>query len=175
MKRGNKGQFYLISAVVLAMLVVGIFTISNYSERESNLKLNNLKEEIQTESTYVMDYGLYEELNDADLYIILSDFTNDYVDYQKKETDLYFIFGNSNNLSVAGYQKTAKSVFISSGSSYSMITTGAGKFTGGINPESDILTLSIDDTPYEFKLNKGENFYFILSQKINRGEHIITG
>jgi len=175
-KRGNKtGQFYLISAIVLAMLVVGIFTIFNYSKKESGIKLENLKEEIQTESAYVLDYGLYNELSDAALYILLLDFTDDYIDYQKKDKDLYFVFGNQNNITVTGYQETEKQVSVSSGSSHATITDEAGEFTGGIDPATDTLTLSIGDALYEFKLNKGENFYFVLSQKINKGEYIIIG
>ncbi len=173
-KEGKKGQFYLISAVVLAMLVIGIFTISNYSRTESNVKLENLKEEIQTESEYVMDYGLYNELSDAALYALLMDFTSDYLDYQGEDRDLYFIFGNQNNLTVTGYQKTDKQVFVSAGSS-ATITEEAGKFNGGINPSTNIILLSIDEMNYEFELTDGENFYFVLSQKLNKGEYIITG
>ena len=174
-KRGDKtGQFYLISAIILATLVIGIVTISNYSRRESNLKLHELKEEIQIESAYVLDYGLYKKLSDAALYSILLDFTTDYINYQEKNKDLYFIFGNQNNITVTGYQETEKQVSVSSGSSQ-VITNEAGEFTGGINPATDTVTLSIDDALYEFEVNSGENFYFVLSQKINKGEYIITG
>jgi hypothetical protein len=178
MKRGNKtdkrGQFYLISAVVLAMLVVGIFTISNYSKKESDVELDIMKEEIQTESAYVMDYWLYKGLSDTALYSLLLDFTGSYIDYQRKDKDLYFVFGDQNNITVTGYQETEKQVSVSSGSS-AVITGESGEFIGGIDPATDTLTLSIDDMPYEFELNSGKNFYFVLSQKVNKGEHIITG
>jgi len=175
-KRGDKtGQFYLISAIILATLIIGIVTISNYAKKESNLKLHALKEEIQIESAHVLDYGLYHQLSDAEFYTLLLDFTEDYINYQGKNKDLYFIFGNQNNITVTGYQETEKEVTISSGSSQVIITNEAGEFTGGIAPETDIVVLSISDTLYEFELNRGENFYFILSQKVNRGEYIITG
>ena len=175
-KRGDKtGQFYLISAIILATLVIGIVTISNYSRKESNLKLHDIKEEIQIESAYVLDYGLYNGLSDAGLYTLLLTFTTDYINYQGKDKDLYFIFGDQNNITVTGYQGTKKQVSVSSGSSQATITSEAGEFTGGINPGTDTVVLSIDDALYEFELNSGENFYFILSQKVNKGEYIITG
>jgi len=177
-KRGDKtGQFYLIAAIILATLIIGIVTISNYSRRESNLKLHELKEEIQIESAYVLDYGLYKGFDEAGFYTLLLDFTKDYIDYQGKNKDLYFVFGNQNNITVTGYQETEKEVTISSGSSQAIITNEAGEFTGGINSETDMamVILSINDTLYEFELNSGKNFYFILSQKINKGEYIITG
>jgi len=175
MKRGNKkGQFYLISAVVLAMLITGIFTISNYSKKESVTKMNYLKEEIQTESAHLMDYVLYNELSQAESYNLLLNFTKNYINSQKKNMDLYFVFGNENNITVTGYQKTAKQVSVVSGSS-SIITEEAGEFNGGINPEENSLTLYIDDGAYEFDLEQGENFYFVLSQKINKGGYILIG
>jgi len=175
-KRGDKtGQFYLISAIILATLVIGIVTISNYSRKESNLKLHDIKEEIQIESAHVLDYGLYNGLGDAEFYALLLTFTKDYINYQGKDKDLYFIFGDQNNITVTGYQGTEKQVSVSSGSSQATITSEAGEFTGGIAPGTDTVVLSIADALYEFELNSGENFYFILSQKVNKGEYIITG
>jgi hypothetical protein len=83
------------------------------------------------------------------------------------------VFGNQNNITVTGYQELNKSVSLDG----SVITTSSGEFIGGINSETDMamVILSISDTLYEFELNSGENFYFILSQKINKGEYIITG
>lgn len=175
-KRGDKtGQFYLIAAIILATLIIGVVTISNYAKKESNLKLHELKEEIQIESAHVLDYGLYNKLSEAEFYTLLLTFTKDYINYQGKNKDLYFIFGNQNNITVTGYQETEKEVSVSSGSSQAIITNEAGEFTGGIAPGTDIVILSISDTLYEFELNSGENFYFILSQEVNRGEYIITG
>jgi len=175
-KRGDKtGQFYLIAAIILATLVIGIVTISNYARKESNVRLHELKEEIQIESAHVLDYGLYNKLSDAAFYSLLLTFTKDYINYQRKNKDLYFVFGDQNNITVTGYQETEKEVSVSSGSSQAIITNEAGEFTGGINPETDIVILSIGENSYEFELNRGENFYFILSQEVNRGEYIITG
>lgn len=171
-KREDKtGQFYLISAIILATLVIGIVTISNYARRESNLKLHELKEEIQIESAYVLDYGLYQKLSEADFYTLLLDFTGDYINHQGKNKDLYFIFGDQNNITVTGYQETAKAVYLDG----SIITTSSGEFIEGIDPTGTDIILTIDDMVYEFELNSGENFYFILSQKVNKGEYIITG
>ena len=121
-----------------------------------------------------MDYGLYKGLSDAALYNVLMDFTGDYIDFHKKDKDLYFVFGDDSNITITGYQKTAKQVSVSAGSSET-ITEEAEEFHGGIDPSTDILILSIDSTNYEFEISNGENFYFVLSQKLNKGEYIITG
>lgn len=173
-KRNKLGQFYLISAIILGMLVLGFFAISNYSKRESTVKLDYLKEEIRKESTYICDRSLYNGISDEELYPVLVNFAEEYINSQKQYMDLYFIFGSQNNMTIIGYQKTSKSVSITSGSSF-LITNEAGEFIEGFNPEINIFTLYIDSVPYEFTINKGKYFYFILSQKINKGEHIIVG
>ena len=172
MKRGmnKKAQFYLIAAIILATLIIGVVTISNYSRREPNLELHDLKEEIQIESAYVLDYGLYKGLSQAALYTLLLNFTEDYINYQGKNKDLYFVFGDKDNITVTGYQESAKAVYLDS----TPITNSIGEFTGGIDPVGNIV-LSISGMSYEFELTNGKNFYFILSQKINKGEYIITG
>jgi hypothetical protein len=171
-KRGDKtGQFYLIAAIILATLIIGIVTISNYAKKESNLKLHALKEEIQIESAYVLDYGLYNDFDEAELHTLLLDFTKDYIDYQGKNKDLYFIFGNQNNITVTGYQELNKRVSLDG----SVITTSSGEFIGGIDPTGTDIILTINDSSYDFEIKSGENFYFILSQEVNRGEYIITG
>ncbi len=172
MKRGcKKAQFYLISAVVIATLAIGLVTISNYAKKESNLNLDELKEEIRIESAHVLDYGLYHQLDETAFYSLVIDFIEDYIDYQGEGKDLYFIFGDKDNITVTGYQETAKDVSLDN----TLITSSVGKFNGGINPVEDEIELSISDMSYEFELNNGENFYFILSQKVNKGEYIITG
>jgi hypothetical protein len=173
-KRGDKtGQFYLIAAIILATLIIGIVTISNYAKKESNLKLHALKEEIQIESAYVLDYGLlkYKSSSEAEFYTLLLNFTKNYIDYQGQGKDLYFIFGDQNNITVTGYQELNKRVSLDG----SVITTSSGEFIGGIDPTGTDIILTINDSSYDFEIKSGENFYFILSQEVNKGEYIITG
>ncbi|MEM3116752.1 MAG: hypothetical protein QXD63_02375 [Candidatus Pacearchaeota archaeon] len=170
-KLNKGGQFYLIAAVIIAGVIIGLTTISNYSIIEPNIKIYDLKEEIKTESRYVFDYGLNQNMNDLQLYGLITNFVNYYVDYLP-DKDLYFIFGSKTNLSVAGYQKQTKTVYLNG----AQITTQSGRFSGSINPQGATeIILNIDNLRYVFPMNEGKNFYLIISQKTIWGEYIVNG
>ena len=178
MKRGwlildKSGQFYLIAAIILASIIIGITTLSNYSKRDSITKFNDLKEELQIEIVNVMDYGTYNKFNEAQMHVLLNDFTQGYIDSESRDKDLYFVFGNENNITVRGYQKSDKIISVSSGVS-STITQKAGEFIGSIDPSGNDIILYIGDNSYTFKLNRGENFYFVISQQ-DEGGYIVSG
>jgi hypothetical protein len=173
MKRGwNKsGQFYLIAAIILATIIVGIAAVTNYSKRETNVRLTELKEELQIESAKVMDYGISKNFNDAQIYGLLNDFTQEYINSESRDKSLYFVFGDRGNITVKGYQKSARTVSLGG----STITSSSGQFIGGINPSGESVTLSIDSSTHEFELKPGKNFYFVISQEIDGGEYVVNG
>ena len=178
MKRGmdKSGQFYLITAVVLAGVIIGISAISNYSKKENNPGLDEFKEEIRIESSKTLDYATNNQFNSTQTYWLMQNFTNYYVNSEERNgKDLYFIFGNNGNITVAGYQEGNKVVSISSGSSQTTVTQTPGNFTGGIDPSVNAVVLSIDGNSYSFNLSQAENFYFVVSQNVGGGEYVVKG
>ena len=169
MKRGmsKSGQFYLVTAVVLAAVIIGISAISNYSKKERNPGIGELKEEIRIESSRTLDYATNSGFNNTQIYWLLQNFTNQYVNSERRNgRDLYFLFGNNGNITVSGYQETDKVVSITSGSAQATITQTKGSFTGGIDPAGTSVALSIDGNSYSFNLSQAENFYFVITQNI---------
>ena len=172
----KRGQFYLVTAVVLAAVIIGISAISNYSKKEKSPGLEELKEEIRIESEKTLDYGVNNGFNSTQIYWLMQNFTNYYVNYEGRNgKDIYFIFGNANNITVSGYQEEDKTISVSSGSSQATITQTKGSFTGGIDPAGTNVALSIDGDAYSFNLSAAENFYFIIAQNTGGGEYVITG
>jgi len=172
----KRGQFYLVTAVVLAAVIIGISAISNYSKKEKSPGLEELKEEIRIESEKTLDYGVNNGFNSTQIYWLMQNFTNYYVNYEGRNgKDIYFIFGNANNITVSGYQEEDKTISVSSGSSQATITQTKGSFTGGIDPAGTNVAISIDGDAYSFNLSAAENFYFIIAQNTGGGEYVITG
>jgi hypothetical protein len=171
-KRGmNKtGQFYLIAAIILAAIIIGIITVSNYSKKEMSFEVYDLKEELQIESENVIDYGIYNEFSQTEMHELLDNFVQIYIDSESNDKDLYFVFGNENNMTLKGFQKSNQTVRLNN----AIITTSPGAFVGGINPVGDLKVLIAENT-YDFKLESGENFYFIIFQKIGGDEYVVTG
>lgn len=171
-RRGDKtGQFYLIAAIILAAIIIGISTVSNYSKKDKSFEVYDLKEELQIESENIFDYGTYNELSPASMDDLLHNFTQSYIDSESNDKDLYFIFGDKTGITLKGFQKSPQTVLLNN----AIITTSSGEFVGGINPIGNDIDVSIAGNNYKFKLEPGENFYFIISQKIGDNEYVVTG
>lgn len=171
-RRGDKtGQFYLITAIILAAIIIGIVTVSNYSRKETRVRLDDLQEELKIESLKVLDHGISNELSATEMNELLQNFVDNYTEQEKSNKDLYFIFGNREDITVKGYQRTAKNVSIDG----SIITQGPEYFIGNIDPLLDEVDISIGNLEYNFEIKPGENFYFIISQKIGEEEYVVTG
>jgi hypothetical protein len=152
-KRNKKAQFYLIATFIVVLLIVGLSLMSNYSSVKRYSAIENLKEELQIERGYVLDYGIYNEKN---MDIVLNNFTEDFAEYVDEDITLYFLYGEEANLT-------------------------AVKYTGG-NPEPVFFehengkaTIIAGDEEYGFILNKGQNFYYIISRDINGEIYIAKG
>ena len=158
--RGKKGQFYLLAAIIIITLIIGFITLQNYSSRNSSVTLYDLKEELGIESQNVIDYGTYIYGDDeAAINNLLENFIEDYVGYAGDNKNLYFIFGDPEGLGlqVVAYQNLA---LIDS----PPITTA-----------DSTVVITIEDIQYQFSLEAGQNFYFIVSQEIEGEKYIVTG
>jgi len=171
-KGGDKtGQFYLVSAIILAAIVISIITVSNYSKKNEYLDLNSLRDELKIESAKVLDYGLNNKFSQAQMNQLLQNFTQKYIDTESGDKNLYFVFGNQGNVTLKGYQNAIHSVSLDS----TAITSSSGAFTGTIDPLGNSVTLNIDENSYIFTLKSGENFYFVISREIGGEEYVVTG
>lgn len=144
----KRGQFYLIAALVIASILVGFVTLSNYSDRRTFVRVDNLKEELEIESGRVLDYGILN--NDYQI----ENFTKNFSDYAGEDVDIYYIVGNETSLSAYKHNSSGQTL------------------TTAINNGKVKVTIEGDD--YEFNINPGENFYFIIIQKIGGEKYIAT-
>lgn len=164
----KRGQFYLISAIVMISLIIGFATMSNYLRQKSFVKIYYLGEELEIESENILDYYTHnsgENLEDG-----LKDFIKTYSDYSGVE-NLYFIFGNQESVLVVGYQDLAGDIFVD-GSSLS-IPAKSAKSQRYPSPMEDV-EIIINEDKYNFDLNTEKNFYFIMSQKIGEEKYVVT-
>ncbi len=174
--KSKKGQFYLIAAIIVIVIMIGFVTTSNYSKKKSITKLYDLKEELGIESGEVLDYGTYRE-EPEQMSELLKDFTQDYIDYAGEGRELYFVFGNYEGITVVTYQDLVEktiSLDIGEGDSPLLITKGtyvSEKFI----PKENLVKIKINEVEFEFELKSGENFYFVIFQEIEGEKHIITG
>ncbi len=167
----KRGQFYLVSAIIFAAIVISIIAVSNYSKKNEYKDIESLKEEIQIESEKVLDYGINNKLSQVQMNQLLQNFTQKYIDTESKDKNLYFVFGNQGNITLKGYQGTAHAVSLDS----KAITSSSGAFLGSTDPLGNSVTLGIDKNSYIFTLKSGENFFFVISRGVGGEEYVVTG
>lgn len=167
---GKKGQFYLIAAIILATIIIGINIVSNYSKKQNPGSLENLKEELQIESENVLDYGAYRGLSDSAMKTLLTDFSKDYITSKGKDKNLYFIFGNFASLTVVASQSLEETAKINVGNG--IVDLSITQEGVSFLPSGNQVSLIINDFTHKFKLEEGENFYFLISQEIGGGVYV---
>lgn len=176
MKRWNKfGQFYLAAAIVIIVVIVGFAAVQNYTQKQSSIKLYDVKDELGIEGGKVLDFGTYNVESDEDKKQLMLDFVNNYSEYAGEGRNLYFVFGNQQKIYVITYEEiTTGSISVSFGDTQS--TVDIFKKSGEIEeyaPTENSVTITIGEIDYTFELKKGENFYFIISQEVGGEQHVI--
>lgn len=179
MKRNKKAQFYLIAAIIIVGVLVGLASITNYIRtKKEPAKFYDLSEELSEEGSRIVDYGIY---NEKDLSKMMENFTDNYfVQYSEekvKDSELVFIYGNQNNITVSSYtSENTGTISIDYGTS-SFDLTGSEKYSANrtsyipISPyEVKVKLLGVE---YKFDLKEGENFFFVINRNTTDETYIV--
>jgi hypothetical protein len=156
MKRGDKsGQFYLLAAIVIIALIIGIFTVANYSKKKEDTRVYELAQELEIESSKMLEYSLETGTSPWD------SFTKNFSEYAGKDVNILYIIGNiTMPLEVYSYNKTGQRNDL------------VGPYLNGTDNYyyvNDYL-----GSNYKFKIREGKNFYFIITQEINGDKYVAT-
>lgn len=172
--QNKRGQFYLIAAVIIIAMVFAITALVNQAKKQEFTEIQYAGEELAIEAEAVLDYGIK---NNKDMNILLGHFTKNYSDYSNVE-NLYFVFGDTPDISVAAYRHTLPAIIIvniSEEESDELEIPVKAYTKKDYSISGNVITLTINEIPYEFELKDGTNFYFITSESDEEQEYIITG
>ena len=197
--KGNRGQFFILAAVILSLVIISLASVSNYvSTSKEPEKFYDLSEEIKQETSKVIDYGVYQE---EDIQAKIQDFTSNvsiYMKDQDPDTEFIFAYGNQEKMIIENYGKEevniagniiepgskefkskVKLVFGDATSKVSVTETGSdynNKWRKQISTSSDkvIVQVMSENTQnnYSFNLNKDQQFLIIMQKK--RGNETYT-
>ncbi len=164
-KRGvtsRKGQFYIIAAIIIVIILVGMAGVSNYvSVQEEPTGFYDLGKDIGLEGASIIDYGIHL---DQSIDNEVADFTKLYGEYISKTSEnftLAIVYGNSVSATIVKvYPKETGYV-----SGAGIIIPG----TDNILIESETIYTSSADieiykTTYHFDLETNENFFFVIAK-----------
>tara|TARA_Y100000296_G_scaffold87271_1_gene131684 strand:- start:952 stop:1479 length:528 start_codon:yes stop_codon:yes gene_type:complete len=168
----KKGQFYLLMTIIIVGLIFSFAAVINFSQKKSSVNFDYLKDELIIESENVMDDVLF---NNKNMNESLIDFSKTYSTYSEAD-NLYYIFGNRELVTVAGYLKLSDGkIFVDAGSGNQELSFSKNVYNSRdfINPDRNI-KVTVNNVVYDFSLSLGENFYFILSKEVKEDVYIVT-
>jgi len=172
----KRGQFYLIAAIIIIVVIIGFVVTINYSKRSDIIKLYDLGDELKIESENVIAYGVYNSLEMNGLDGLLKNFTQIYTNYSGEGKDLYFVFGDDENITLAGYtdlgEGTVSLKIPGQEGEEGTLLTGDNYIAKQYPITSEDIVVVIGDLDYHFALSEGDYFYFVIAQEIE-GEHYI--
>ncbi len=185
LKKNKNGQFYLLAAIVIIAIIIGFASVSNYIKNKSSVTIYNLKDELGIEGAQVLDFGTVKadanviKTGSSDVEYesgkIIEHFTALYDWYKGEDKEIYYIFGNSQD--VVAYK-------------YTDVIEGSIEIVGeGGQPKLDIIAriretltptviggnkvkIKIENNDYDFELKAGENFYFVISQNVGDEKYV---
>lgn len=171
---GKRGQFYLIAALVIVSLATGFILITNKVSVVQNPNIGYLKNEVEIESSKVINYGIYNEMSNSKIEGMLANLSYYYIN-NTPTSNLYFLIGNKTQQTFIAYQKYGESVYFNKGSSALSIKQGITyNNVFNLNPAQDSIGIKINDTSYNFSLNTGENFHFAIESLSGGQDYIIS-
>ena len=166
----KRGQFYLIGAIIVIAAIIGFAAVSNVITKKSSIKIYDVKDELQIEGGEVLEYRVTKGDPKTE------DFIEEYQEYQEtvgEDRELYFIYGNVNEIFVISFKEIQVKTKIVDGGEIS--TTIPAQTKTSVTPQGDIVIVIINEREYEFELKPGENFFFVISQEVEGEQHIVTG
>lgn len=148
--KSKRGQFYLIATMIIIAIIISFAAISNYSFKKSPSRFEEMAKELRIEGEKVLDYDKIHSTSQFEI------FAKDYSEYAGNEIDIYFIVGNS--------------------------PVGAFRYDGetrvNLNEYLDVgssIVFTLDEVDYEFELEEGINFYFIIVQELEGEKYVVAG
>jgi len=165
MMKNKRAQFYLIAAAIIIVIIAGLYAAYNYISRNP-VVFYDLSGELSREGASVVDHGIWKSI---DINILMKNFTEDYFSKyaeEKDTTELVYIYGDTNHVYVTTYK--------SSNAGSICIGFGGGGCTNiirsGVTTESrgSATSIQIDsgNQRYNFNIQSGQNFYFVIKQEI---------
>lgn len=172
----KRGQIFLMAALIIAGILIGLVRISNQSTtRDEPEAFFDLSDEISFETKRVLDYGVINsELNISGL---ASQLLSNYSELIGNN-DVAFVYGNPqdpNGAIYAYYYQNVQVVGVTlyDGISVPITIQSGSQIQAEYSDTADTVTIRIEGIDYTFNLKPGQNFYFVLA-KDEEGEKFVT-
>ncbi|MBS3098600.1 hypothetical protein J4462_00125 [Candidatus Pacearchaeota archaeon] len=168
----KRGQFYLIAALVIIGILVGLTTVYNSTKTSrEDLTVFDISSALQFEGLQVVTSGIFYDLTDEEILAQLQSLINASAQ-QNPNHDFLGIYGNETTLFIWAFTTpNTGSISVTIGSEPIIISETES--THGLietieRPEEGIIVVEIDEEKYVFDLHPDQKLYLIIKKE--RGE-----
>ena len=175
----KRGQFYLVAALVIIGLVIGLSAVYNTIKvSQEDKTIYFLYEEVNTESSRFIDQGVYNSLSQQEIETRLVTLIRSY-SATSPENDFLTVYGNKTKARVYLYSQNQGSIGIDDGSGaislIPRIELGPRVYSADITSNHVLVKLGegeSSEVDYSFNLQEGQTFYLLI-KKDRSGERFV--
>ena len=170
--RGKRGQFYLIAAIFIILIMFGTASIATQAlVKPEPRTIKNLGDELNRETYKIIEHGVVLK---KDLPILIENFSGKdmakYILKNSEDASIVFVYENRTGYNTIAVENKGIGVITIGGST---LTDEGLNFREGEPEESEgFLELEVNKILYRFKTKPNEIFYFLIV-KSREGEVFI--
>lgn len=161
----KRGQFYLVAAIIIALVVFSLATISNYAkENKEEPIVFDLKKELNLETGKVVDFAIY---NKSDTNYLIENWTKVYVESQKgKDVENWvFVYGTPGVISVLTFAKESAGKTCIETSATKTCYDAKHTTTTNQRVDGTEIIVTLEGFSYNFNMTSGKNFAFVINKE----------
>jgi hypothetical protein len=170
----KKGQMYIVAALIIASLIIGLSSIYNYARStKEDTSIFDLSKEIDYETSRVIDSGVFNQEN----FSINVDSISKYYADLNPHSELITLTGNLESSEIIAHHyklDQTGTVCIQTGACSGLNFFTKIKQTPIQIPSGNQVQVVLDQgETYDFELKTGENFYIVLIKE-DENEKIVA-
>jgi|GEM_PF-6656018 len=171
----KRGQFYLIAALIIVMILVGFIGLINYTTFEKENSMKELQTELENEITYTLDYGTLHNLDASQFRTIFQNLSSIYINKSFDKTSV-FIYGLPSGTIVAKGKNSEDTIsYITVDGLETTLKDGIGEFEETYTLTGSLVYVNISENQYTFEFNEGQNFKYLIAKGKGKEKIIIQG
>jgi len=172
----KKGQFYLVAAMLIVLVVSGFAGVSSYALINAEPQtINEVREDLSRESYHIIEYGVY---NEQDVTTLETSFIGEQMGNffleKTQDANIVFIYGNKKNLKALQYDRGSQGDISVGGSGWiSHAAIARIKDLGDVSGQDSVFVELLNNT-YSFAIKDNQLFYFVIVKESDEGVYVTT-
>jgi len=160
--RGKRGQFYLIAAIFIILIMFGTTSIATQAlVKPEPRTIKDLGDELNRETYKIIEHGV---VKDTGLTKLIESFSKKdmakYILKNSEDASIVFVYGKEDGYNTIAVENKGIGAITIGGSELENKKLNFRE--GEPEKEGDFLELKVNDILYKFKIKPNEMFYFLI-------------